>query len=203
MDVDRPRHQDDPSGLPLVLSGRPSSYRGRRMAAVLYIVIAPAFATIFLLAAWIIGTVVAYGTGAVFGLLTMAACFLATLGFSAVLLMLGVKLMRMNRRLDRLRLRIGPDGIAGASLRGIVPWERIRHVAITEGEPGLRRLIIDDGTGRPVRSHDVHLGVWGRVRMSLLDERFAVDVPIDLLDAEAGDVIRAIRHCSGGRFPDL
>jgi hypothetical protein len=107
--------------------------------------------------------------------------------------------------LKRIRLVIDNRGIAREDGRRFeVPWERVRHVAVTSGSRNARRLLVDHGAvpeswwwrQGPVRPK--------RAYLRLLPGRrgFAVNVRIDMLDPDAATILNAIRYFSGGRFPD-
>lgn len=121
---------------------------------------------------------------------------------SGALAMAGLGAVHEVRQLDGLRLIIDDRGITNDGVPEFgLPWSQIRHIAVSKGRPGFRRLKVDDGTGPEATAVDAsdRLGALLRRRQP----QFALSLSIDRLDVEAGDLIRAIRHHSRQRLPDL
>lgn len=190
----------------IVASGRRDAYLPQRVLAWLLLVgFGSAFAINLLLAVtWGLVAIIdrasniddAPDTGSGGMLLTVAAVLTVT----GLLTLLSGGALREVRQLDRLRLVIDRHGIACED-GTVVPWERIRHIVVTRGRLGTRRLLVDDATGPEVTPEDAAMSIRaivGRVR-----KKFVIDTPIDRLDVAAEEVIRAIRHHSGHRFPDI
>jgi len=126
-----------------------------------------------------------------FGLPLVASVVLGLVGYGA---------LREVRELDRLRLRIDEHGITRENEPPLtLPWDRIRHLAVTRHRTGVRRLIVDDGTGPEMTPTDAD----GSLRSELRRHGFALEVPVDRLDVTAERLIQTIRHYSGRRLPDV
>ena len=167
----------------------------------------------------LIPSVIVFLVTALMGLLTLAAGILTALvpdldGLSdvpvlafgvpflasGILGLVGYGALREVRELVRLRLRIDEHGITREGEPPLsLPWDRIRHLAVTRHRPGARRLIVDDGTGPELTPSDAS----GSLRAEFSRREYALDVPVDRLDVDAERLVQAIRHYSGQRLPDL
>lgn len=192
----------------IVASGRRNAYLPQRVLAWLLLVgFGSAFAVSLLLAVtWglvaIIERMSNVDSASDMGSGGMLLTIVAVLAFSGLLTLLGYGALREVRQLDRLRLVIDRHGIAredGAPI--VVRWERIRHIIVTRGRTGTRRLLVDDGTGPEATPEDAAMSV--RTIVGRARARFAIDTPIDRLDVAPEEMIRTIRHHSGHRLPDI
>lgn len=121
-------------------------------------------------------------------LAVLAALSLVALTIAAA----GARARRDVRLLDRLQLTVTSKGIAWSGVtEGQATWQEVRHVRITAGRPGRRRLQLDTGR-RQVRCGWLR---WWRHETDF-------DLPVDRLNQEAVDVFHLLRLGSGGRFPD-
>ncbi|MGH3681538.1 MAG: hypothetical protein ACRDT2_15005 [Natronosporangium sp.] len=183
---------------PLVTAGRPASYRMRRLLAWSYLPVGLGQTCVLGFLTWLF--VYDFGQSA-FGTATCGG-LAAALGL--LWIYVGSRHLWEMHRLDRLRLVIGPTGISRLNRpTWHLPWEQVRHIAVTDGERGKRRLLVDDGNGTPLSPADLPFGPGAHVGWVFATRRFALDLPIDALDADAGQLIAAIRYFSGGRLPDL
>lgn len=134
-----------------------------------------------------------------------ALCVVLLLGLGILILGIGCLFLYDARQLRLIQLVINHRGIGREDQPQVmVPWDRIRHVVVSTGNPGWRRLLVDDGR-MPEDWWTPPTIYAGRAQLRLLARRrrLLVNVPIDRLDVPADQIIRAIRHHSGGRFPDL
>lgn len=197
-----------PPGARVVATGRREAYPVRRAFGWILLVGFGSVFVLVVLTTLLSGVLVGIGlaTGAT-GLVSDAG--VALLGFAVVLLvtggftLVGYGAVREVRELDRLRLVIDDAGIARERPppRVVLPWDRIRHAVVTSGRRGTRRLLVDDATGPEARPEDAGGSVGaiiGRGR-----RRYVLDIPIDLLDVPADDLVHAIRRHSRHRLPDM
>lgn len=109
-------------------------------------------------------------------------------------------------RLERIRLVIDERGISQTDkFRTEMSWDQIRHVAVTSGSVFLRRLLVDGGT-MPASWWFAdtinHRRAVLRLTRPRRPRRFEINAPIDRFNVGALDILWAIHHHSGGRFPD-
>lgn len=108
------------------------------------------------------------------------------------------------RELDRLGLVVDASGISRTNHPAVtLPWERIRHAIVTSDRPGMRQLLVDDGTGPEAVPGDAAATLRSIFTQIFARRRFALQVRIDRLDVPGEEVIRAIYEHSGQRLPDI
>lgn len=141
-------------------------------------------------------------------IVVVAGVLLVFAASGALCLWYGVVTIRIGRHLKRLDwIAVDRHGIGEYDGEWrITPWRQIRHIVWPHRPDSLhssaRFALVDIGTGSGARSTD------GTPLTAVLDfarfrRRYACHLPVDGLNVEAGELLRAIRHFSQGRFPDL
>lgn len=203
MSIELPRHTVDPTGR-LIVRCRPEVYRSVRAAAWLWLPVGTLGLVMFVGVTWLVSYAFWGYLNIAVHVVATVACLAVSVGLPVANILGGLRKIRELREHDRLVLAIGPEGISRLNDPPLaVRWDHIRHIVVTGGKPGSRRLLVDDGTGTPARPRSVHIGLRDSLAYLAGRRRFTVDIPIDALNVEAGEVVRAIRHHSGGRLPDL
>jgi hypothetical protein len=188
--------------------------RGRRRAGRFYLFLGIGFGltgafwwVIFLVLGWasyaFFGPAVAEGGLSASAMMAGSLDALVTLAPALMAQLLAVLYLIDWWQLRRIRLVIDANGISVHS-RGlvVVEWRDVRHVAVAGDRPG-RRLVVDTGTA-PSSWWSARTLRPGRVHLRLLSRRraLAVNLPLDGLDVEAGDLLREIGKYTDVILPD-
>lgn len=138
----------------------------------------------------------------------LAAGLLLTAAICAVFTWLGVVLVRAGRQLNRLTwVSVDQHGIGQYDgVWTVTPWAQIRHVVWPQRPDSFRSsarwALVDTGTGGGARTVD-RSPTMAALDLARRRPRYACHLPVDALNVEAGELLRAIRYFSQGRFPDL
>jgi len=138
----------------------------------------------------------------------LAALLLLLVACCAAICWLGIVMIRAGRHLSRLEwITVDQHGIGQYDgVWTVTPWAQIRHLVWPLPHDSLsssvRWALVDTGTGGGARMTD-RTPIMAALDLARRRPRYACHLPVDALNVEAGELLRAIRHFSQGRFPDL